>query len=456
MVQLLRKLQSKYWPASQDGAELLVASERTFATFCVLAGVSGTLVSLTNLPYFSVHPVQVATGQLIALGFLIAPLVINGHKSFDRLMTLTGYGAMALLLMMSISLGTLISSSSLLLLPAIAAFTLVLGWRFGLVATLGSCAAFVIGFVNNLSSPSAVPPDPAYLVSLICGAIILFLGSTIYRREMQRATNRIEAERQRAKEADKAKSEFLAMMSHEIRTPMNGVIGMLQLLAMSDIGQTEKDQAGTALLSAPSLLTILNDLLDYSKNDAGGVELHEATFDPAHTMASVNGLFLPLAQAKGIGFRMNGLADLPPLLVADEEKLRQIVSNLVNNAIKFTNSGAVTVTVSYRDRKLGNLAGQLRLEVEDTGIGIPLDQQEIVFDRFRQIEASNSRRFGGTGLGLAICRQLTEMMGGTIRLTSTPGKGSSFHVEIPCSQAGQFARAADHPQRQNLAINNTY
>jgi len=456
VAQLLRSLQSKYWPESRDGAELLVASERTFATFCILAGVSGTLVSITNLPYFPVHPFQLITGQLIALGFLIAPLLINGHKSFARRMTLTGYGAMAILLLMSLSIGNLISSSSLLLLPAISAFTLILGWRFGLAATLGSCGSFVVGYFSNLSTPSAVAPDPAYLVSLICGAVILFLGSTIYRREMQRATNRIEAERRRAKEADRAKSEFLAMMSHEIRTPMNGVIGMLQLLAMSEIGQTERDQARTALGSAQSLLTILNDILDYSKNDAGGVELHETAFDLAETMTKVSDLFQPLAQAKGIGFKVHGLEDLPPLVVTDEEKLRQVVGNLASNAIKFTDSGSVDITVTYRATMTGSASGLLRLDVEDTGIGIPQDQQGLVFDRFQQIEASNSRRFGGTGLGLAICRQLTEMMGGTIGLTSAPGKGSRFRVDIPCESAPQIAGATSQPERQTLAINQAY
>ncbi|MGD1935205.1 MAG: sensor histidine kinase [Candidatus Phaeomarinobacter sp.] len=395
---------------------------------------------------------EVAAGQLIALGFLIAPLLINGRSVFERRMVWTAYGAMALLVMLAISIGNLISSSSLLLLPAIAAFTLILGWRFGLPATLGACGTFVFGYLNNLSSPGAVPTDPAYLVSLICGAIILFLGSTIYRSEMQRAADRIEAERQRAQKADRAKSEFLAMMSHEIRTPMNGVIGMLQLLSTSDIGRVEQDQARTALDSAQSLLLILNDILDYSKNDASSVELHETSFDLANTIGKLSDLFLPLAQAKGVSFNVHGLNDLPSLIVSDEEKLRQVATNLVNNAIKFTNAGSVDVTIGYRPTMPGSASGLLKLDGADTGIGIPLDLQEMVFDRFSQIDASNSRRFGGTGLGLAICRQLTEMMGGTINLKSAPGKGSRFRVEIPCENAAQSTGGASLPVPRPLVF----
>lgn len=432
MITFLNHLAGKYWPRSCDGAELQVASERTFASFCVLAGISGTLVSISNLPFFHVHPVEVVTGQAIALCFLAMPIFINGSPAFRPRTTIAGCIILALFMLLSVRIGILISSTNLLWLPAISAFTLILGWRFGLLTTLTAIIAFVAGYILESAGPSTAPPDIAYLVSMSCGALILFLGSTIYRHEMQRATNRIEAERQHALQADRAKSEFLAMMSHEIRTPMNGVIGMLQLLTMSDMGRTERDQASTALESAQSLLSILNDILDYSKNDTGSAELHVAPFDPADMMGNVSNLFHPLAKAKGIGFKTHGLQDLPPLVVSDEEKLRQVVSNLASNAIKFTDSGRVDVTVTYRPTEPGSLSGLLRLDVEDTGIGISQDQQELVFDRFKQIEASNSRRFGGTGLGLAICRQLTQMMGGTIGLTSSPGNGSQFRVEIPC------------------------
>lgn len=425
---MLSLLKTKYWPATREGAELLVASERTFATFCVLAGISGTLVSITNIPYLAVHPIEVVMGQLVAIGFLIGPTIINGRPSFSRRVTLAGYGVMTLFVMLSLSLGNLISSTNLLLLPAIAAFTLIQGWRFGLVTTVAACSAFVFGYISEATALSGQQPDPAFLVSLICGSIILFLGSTIYRREMQRAADRIEAERERAMEADRAKSEFLAMMSHEIRTPMNGVIGMLQLLTMSEMQKADQEHAEIALHSARSLLSILNDILDYSKNEAGGLKLKFAAFDPTQLANEVTDLFGPLASSKGVAFNLHGLDALPPLVMGDRERVRQVLSNLISNAIKFTDAGSVDVTLNHTRNLEG---GRLHVEVQDTGIGIPNDQIGTVFDRFRQVEASNTRRYGGTGLGLAICRQITELMGGTISVSSRIGEGCCFRFEIP-------------------------
>lgn len=429
-------LKTKYWPETREGAELRVASERTFATFCVLAGVSGTLVSITNIPYLAIQPVEVALGQAIAIGFLVGPTLINGRPSFERRVTLAGYCAMTLFIMLSVSLGNLISSTNLLLLPAIAAFTLILGWRFGLLTTTASCGAFVFGYVSETAGTSGQQPDPAFLVSLICGAVILFLGSTIYRREMQRAADRIEAERERALEADKAKSEFLAMMSHEIRTPMNGVIGMLQLLTMSKMPAADREHAEIALHSAHSLLSILNDILDYSKNEAGGLEIKCESFDPAELATVVTDLFRPLASAKHVAVNLHGLGGLPALVVGDRERVRQVLSNLISNAVKFTDTGSIDVTINHArhtDR------GRLQIYVRDTGIGIPDDQTDTVFDRFKQVETSNTRRHGGTGLGLAICRQITEHMGGTISLERNPGGGCCFCFDIPCPAAADSA-----------------
>ncbi len=443
---MLSLLKSKYWPETREGAELRVASQRTFATFCVLAGISGTLVSITNIPYLAVHPVQVAAGQAIALGFLAGPTFINGRPSFERRVTLAGYGAMTLFIMLSLSLGILISSTNLLLLPAIAAFTLILGWRFGLLTTAVSCGAFVFGYVNEAAGTAGQHPDPAFLVSLICGSIILFLGSTIYRREMQRAANRIEAERERALEADKAKSEFLAMMSHEIRTPMNGVIGMLQLLTMSKMPAADQEHAEIALHSAHSLLSILNDILDYSKNEAGGLQIKCEPFDPANLATEVTELFRPLASAKQVAVNLHGLDGLPARVMSDRERIRQVLSNLISNAVKFTDAGSVDVTIKHVRNIDG---GRLQVEVRDTGIGIPDNQADAVFDRFKQVENSNTRRHGGTGLGLAICRQITEHMNGTISLEKNAGGGCCFRFEIPCPAAADTAHlSTDEPGKR--------
>jgi PAS domain S-box-containing protein len=241
--------------------------------------------------------------------------------------------------------------------------------------------------------------------------------------------------REQAVEGSRLKSEFLASMSHEIRTPMNGVTGMLELLLEESLTEQQRKRVSVALGSAQALLTIINDILDLSKIEAGKLDLVPEWTDVRALVDDAVGLLKPLAADKGLQVESRCAADVPARVLADGGRLRQVLLNLTGNAVKFTDTGrvsiAVSVVASTRERV------RLQCSVSDTGIGIPADQIPLVFEKFTQLEGAATRRSNGTGLGLSICRKLIGLMGGTIQVTSQPGTGSRFwfDLEVPC--AGQ-------------------
>ncbi len=232
-----------------------------------------------------------------------------------------------------------------------------------------------------------------------------------------------------AEAAARAKSEFLANMSHEIRTPLTAVIGFSDLLcARPDLTPEARHYGERITTAGKALLSVVNNVLDFSKLEAGDVELMPRPLDVGSLADDMLGLFKPQADVRGIALNLETDKGMPPLLMVDEQALRQVLLNLLGNAVKFTDAGNVTLRIAHREDRL-------IVAVSDTGAGLNLEQQGKLFQRFSQVDGSSTRRHGGTGLGLAICKGLVQAMGGTIAVTSQPGRGSTFHIDIGAAVA---------------------
>ena len=268
--------------------------------------------------------------------------------------------------------------------------------------------------------------EPALILTAIAAPLLVGLMLMVLHRDLVESRRRILDGRRAAEAASEAKAEFLANMSHEIRTPLTGIIGFSGLLSeIPDLPDTAQAHVRRIVTSGKGLLAVVNDILDFSKLDAGHLELDPQPFDVDAFFEDNIALFGELAAAKGLALRSRIDADVPPALVADAQRLRQILANLMGNAIKFTKAGVVQVSVAYAAD-----AGRLQVSVSDTGEGIAPDKLERLFARFTQADGSVSRRHGGTGLGLSICKSLSELMGGGVGVTSEFGVGSTFSFEV--------------------------
>ncbi|MCP4349230.1 MAG: AAA family ATPase [Desulfobacterales bacterium] len=292
----------------------------------------------------------------------------------------------------------------------------------------------ITGFETQMRRRDSTPLQvsvSAWSVKDTQGNILHLEGSIIditERAEKEKA----ERERETAEAANLAKSEFLANMSHEIRTPMNGVTGMAELLLATELTDQQKSYAEAISGSANSLLKVLDDILDFSKIQAGKLTLESVQFDLRKLVEQTGQLFA--GQAGKIEIRVMYPPDMPTQFVGDPTRIRQILSNLAGNAVKFTEQGHVLIEAECENRTEDQCC--VLLKVSDTGIGIPDELQQNIFGKFSQADPSTTRKFGGTGLGLAITRQLVEIMGGTVNVKSVPGEGStfSFRVDLPCKQ----------------------
>jgi signal transduction histidine kinase/CheY-like chemotaxis protein len=280
----------------------------------------------------------------------------------------------------------------------------------------------------------------ALVVTLLMGALAWHIARVARRLEMHeqahdQALADLKEARDRAESANVAKSLFLANMSHEIRTPLNGVLGMAQVLARSDLASADQEKLKVIRASGEALLGLLNDLLDLSKIEAGRMEIDVHDFDLEEAVATATRSFATLAGQKDVRFLVAVEPDARGVWRGDGGKIRQVVANLASNAVKFTSAGEIRVLVR-------GMPGGIACTVSDSGAGIARDRLGQLFERFSQVDPTATRRFGGTGLGLAICRELVELMGGKVSVTSVEGRGSAFSFELPLEWVGLPAAAA--------------
>jgi signal transduction histidine kinase/CheY-like chemotaxis protein/HPt (histidine-containing phosphotransfer) domain-containing protein len=291
-----------------------------------------------------------------------------------------------------------------------------------LVDRAGAVGCVVLGDAKRGQRFTREIADEAAIVAPLAGAAL----------ERARLFGELAQARDAALAAARLKSEFLANMSHEIRTPMNGIIGMAGLLASTPLSDDQRDLVDTVRSSAEALLTVINDILDLSKIEAGKMVLEEIDFDLRAVMEEVAELLAPRAVEKRLELACAVPPRFPQRLRGDPTRLRQVLTNLVGNAVKFTEVGEVALEAAVLEETFGR--ARIRLCVRDTGVGIPCDRQANVFESFTQADGSTTRRYGGSGLGLAICRQLVDLMGGRIGLESEPGRGSVFWIELSLAQ----------------------
>ncbi len=417
-----------FWPVVDSDDFIGGARRRLLSFVCLAIGIAGTVAGTTAFSTnASVGLIPAILAILVPFSFIFIPALV---ARLGRLRLISGIVIAALfchLIYITIAKHGAQSESYtyLVAVPILAA--LLVDHRAGPAAAILTLAAFYV------LTPVYVPEWSALALSILSTA--LAGAASVFQREMEKTTAQLEAARQQAVAGSKAKSDFLANMSHEIRTPLNGVIGMTGVLLRKDLNEKQERIARTIESSAQVLNRLLNDILDYSKVEAGGLTLEVNPFDLRKAVDESLALMQSKAEEKSIYLKLVFAPEAAHEFNGDVVRVKQILINLISNAIKFTEKGGVTVRIRMGDVDADNETPIL-IEVEDTGIGFDEDAAKRIFHRFQQAEVSTTRRFGGTGLGLSICKALSRAMGGSISATSAPNEGSTFSVTLPLPRAG--------------------
>jgi signal transduction histidine kinase/ActR/RegA family two-component response regulator len=421
-----------------EGASLVMSRRSRAARVVVTAMVGGLL-----LYHFGAKPALVWGG----VNLLLEVWLVYLQRTYKQVSRTPALLRLAPPVAFSVTWSAMAAFSAIQGPPAMKFAALIM--LFGVIiealkyATLSWAAMAAIlpaPFIALIVAPMLGPRFDA-LDKVVALIVLAGLGGYVFDavRLMRGAAKALEKAEAQAHEASRAKSAFVAMMSHELRTPMNGVLGLAHALGSTKLDARQANYLEMIIQSGDGLMTILNDILDLSKIEAGKLELESAPFDVRHLAGQIQLAWDETARRKGLDLTLTVAPETPAWLSGDAMRIRQVLLNLVSNALKFTETGGVAIHLAPSG------AGQLMLSVSDTGVGLSDAQQAALFTPFTQGDRSTARRFGGTGLGLAICRQLVELMGGDITVASAPGAGATFKVSLPLPEAAAPPRAIVAP-----------
>jgi signal transduction histidine kinase/ActR/RegA family two-component response regulator len=445
-----------FWPPVIDGDYLDAARKRCLLVVSIAVAIIGSLSGWRNFDAsMAAYPIQTIIAITVPLVFLVCPFLIartprvRGIAWFFLAFSYVGIVAV------SVIAGGMYSRSALFLLPWAVYATLFLGWKEGVgAAIIVVCTYLVLYSMRGVIAPSVYEMSIDVLshwlvVGLSMTLVMLITGAAIFQREMEHAATKLCEARTEAESANRAKSDFLAMMSHEIRTPMNGVLGMAEMLEDTELSDQQRLYAETITSSGASLMTIINDILDLSKIEAGHISLTNKPFALRSFIEQISMLFKLRANQQQLDLIIELDENLPDQVSGDAGRIRQILINLIGNALKFTEKGHIKLKVSG-----AFMTGDVGLSfiVEDTGIGIPEDKLDDIFRKFEQVEGSTTRRYDGAGLGLAISRQLAHAMGGDITAQSVCGEGCTFTFKVTLPVAAAIAPSPVRTRETSVVI----